>query len=98
MRRTVLRYARIVTVLMGAVAVGPSAGRGAGGGGTSGGAAPEKQESGESAANVVQTAPVKQVTVGDISVGYRVIGPLADAAEATGTGETKPLLLSLIHI
>jgi pimeloyl-ACP methyl ester carboxylesterase len=46
-------------------------------------------------ANVVQAAAVEHVTVGDIAVGYRVIGPVTEEA-ATGairTVEAKPLLL-----
>jgi pimeloyl-ACP methyl ester carboxylesterase len=47
---------------------------------------------GGGAANVVQSAPVKHVKVGDLSVGYRVIGPLHGEATGSATPAT-PLLL-----
>jgi len=43
---------------------------------------------GAGAANVVQSAPVKHVKVGDLSVGYRVIGPLHGEATGSATPAT----------
>ncbi len=52
---------------------------------------PAQSAAGPSAAtNIVQATPVEHVTVGDISVGYRVIGPLAEDQEAD---DETPLLL-----
>ena len=50
---------------------------------------------GSPVANVVQAAPVQHVQVGDISMGYRVIGPLAPpaAGDSAAAGEAAPLLL-----
>ena len=46
-------------------------------------------------ANVVQSVPVKHIVVGDLSVGYRVIGPLAQAglADSSATSTPPPLLM-----
>lgn len=42
------------------------------------------------AADIVQAAPIKHVAVGDLLVGYRVIGPLASASAGT---TATPLLM-----
>ncbi len=52
--------------------------------------------SGARAANVVQAAPVQHVALGDLSVGYRIIGPLAAQPSAGGSpaaGGQPPLLM-----
>lgn len=96
MRRTAVRYARIVTILAGAVLAMLGAGCGGGGEGAAGDSVtPSPAGSGAPVANVVQAAPVKHVAVGDLSVGYRVIGPLATttAGGSAAAGDETPLLL-----
>jgi pimeloyl-ACP methyl ester carboxylesterase len=44
-------------------------------------------------ANIVQAAAVQHISVGDLSVGYRVIGPLSTTAASTAAGDRGPLLL-----
>jgi len=44
-------------------------------------------------ANVVRAAPVQHIAVGDLSVGYRVIGPLATTAASPAASDRGPLLL-----
>ncbi len=57
-------------------------------------ATPSPAASGAPVADVVQAAPVQHVAVGDLSMGYRVVGPLAPAAAAgTAAGTQTPLLL-----
>ena len=86
------RTARIGIGLAMAVAVA-----GCGGGGASMSASAGPSGSG-AAPNVVQATPVQHVTVGDLSVGYRVIGPpgaasARDAAsgpgDSTGSGSSQ---------
>ena len=84
MRRGQSSAAGIATIVAGAVLATLGAGCGGGAGDESptppaGGARrfAEPAGSGSPVANVVQAAPVKHVTVGDLSMGYRVIGPLA---------------------
>jgi pimeloyl-ACP methyl ester carboxylesterase len=98
MTRTSGRYATVASILAGVclALLGAGCGGAAGGGSsTAGSESPGPAVSPSPVANVVQAAPVKHVTVGDLSVGYRVIGPLA----ATSSGETEtagaemPLLL-----
>ena len=57
--------------------------------------APSPSGGGSPAANVVgQAAPVQHVKVGDLSMGYRVIGPLATTtAAASPAADQTPLLL-----
>jgi pimeloyl-ACP methyl ester carboxylesterase len=95
MRRTAHSYARIVTILAGAFLVLLGAGCGGGGGAAGDSATPSPTDSGSPVANVVQAAPVKHVAVGDLSVGYRVIGPLAKttAGDTAAAGDETPLLL-----
>jgi pimeloyl-ACP methyl ester carboxylesterase len=99
MRRAVLTRAGlaragIVTIVAAAVLATLGAGCGGGGEEAAGSASPSPSGNGSPAANVVQAAAVKHVAVGDLSVGYRVIGPLAatSGGGATSAGET-PLLL-----
>ena len=102
MRRTTVIRAGIVAILAGAALALLGAGCASGGGTTGDSASPSPAGSGlpaaggSSAANVVQAAPVRHVKVGDLSVGYRVIGPLAAAtagASPAAAGEDTPLLL-----
>jgi pimeloyl-ACP methyl ester carboxylesterase len=88
----------VAVVLALAVAACGGAADDAGGDSTGGAASPEASaaasaaagpaSSGSPAPNVVQAAPVQHVKVGDLSVGYRTIGPTGGAA----AGAT-PLLL-----
>jgi len=109
MKRTALTDAWLVTVLAGAVLA--LLGAGCGGGAASesptpspagsgspsptGSGSPSPAGSGSPVANVVQAAQVQHVQVGDISMGYRVIGPLAtaSAADSAAAGAAAPLLL-----
>lgn len=101
MRRTTVIRAGIVAILAGATLALLGAGCGSGGGATGDSASPSPAGSGSPAAaspaaNVVQAAPVQHVTVGDLSMGYRVIGPLASAtagASPAAAGAAAPLLL-----
>jgi pimeloyl-ACP methyl ester carboxylesterase len=43
----------------------------------------------------VQAVPVQHIAVGDLSVGYRVIGPLATTAASPAAGDRGPLLLTM---
>ena len=100
MRRTAVRHAWVVIVPCGAVLA--MLGAGCGGGGAAGDSTtPSPAGSGSPAANVVQAAPVEHVKVGDLSGGYRVIGPLAETAAggsaavegSAAAGTQTPLLL-----
>lgn len=94
MRQTPVGYARGVIILSVAVPVLLCAACVGGGGAIDDGATPNPA-GGSSVPNVVQAAPVEHVAVGDLSVGYRVIGPLAKttAGDSTAAGKEKPLLL-----
>lgn len=88
-RRRVVRCATMVVPIVAAAAVVLL---GAGCGSTDGAASAATTSpaaSGSPAPDLVQAAPLQHVTVGDISVGYRVIGPLAPGAAAGAT----PLLM-----
>ena len=107
MRRTTVTNAWLVTVLAGAALA--LLGAACGGTATGGSATPSPTASptsspgasataspaasGSPVANVVQAAPVQHVAVGDLSMGYRVIGPLAPTAGSAPAGTPLPLLL-----
>jgi len=107
MRQTAIRHAVIAAILAGAALALLGAGCGSGGAAAGDSASPSPVGSGSPAAagspaaggspaaNVVQAAAVRHVQVGDISMGYRVIGPLAtaSAADSAAAGAAAPLLL-----
>lgn len=93
MRGTAVRHAGIA-ILAGAALALFAAGCGSGDGSSDESAAPSPSGGGSPAANVVQAAPVQHVKVGDLSMGYRVIGPLTTTtAAASPAADQMPLLL-----
>jgi pimeloyl-ACP methyl ester carboxylesterase len=92
------RYATVASILAGVCLALLGAGCGGaevGGSSAAGSESPSPAVSPSPVANVVQAAPVKHVAVGDLSVGYRVIGPLAATSgeDTEATGAEMPLLL-----
>ncbi len=87
----------LVTSLLGAGLLAAACGgsTATGGSSASASAAPRPSASG-SAAAVVTSAPVQHVTVGDLSMGYRVIGPLA--ASGAGASAAPAALMPLLLI
>lgn len=97
MTRASVTYAKIVAILAGVALalLGAGCGDGSGGEPAGGSASPSPPGSPSPAVNIVEAAPVKHIAVGDLSVGYRVIGPLAKptAGESAAAGAETPLLL-----